>query len=212
MEKMAQESQPNLKELINTFGRGGLPETKTLGEEIYGEIYLPPLSGVKAIRRTKERFDQWKIGDLGGKSVLDIGSHIGSLSFYCHQLGAHLVHGVEHNPGRTITARAIRDYNRIDKKRVEFYSDEESLMDSYDYVFCCSVDAYVEDLNGFYKFLMSKTRSLLLFESNIQEYGDHPFAQFCLNNGYKYEWLGEAVDKYPYGKDRVRNLIRVYKK
>ena len=98
-------------------------------------------------------------------------------------------------------------YNKIPEDRMEFSNkipDEQ-----FDIVICCSVDDYVLDKHSFYSELVSKAKEILIFESNVQVYANHPFAEFCMGADILYEWLGEVVDKYPFGKDRVRNLFRV---
>jgi len=193
--------------LVNEYGRGGLPHTASLGEEIYGEIYLEPVKGMKAVRKTKDRFAQIGISSLVDTTILDVGCHIGSLSFYAHQLGARRVVGVDTNPDRVKTAKAIRDFNNIHFTEVAFLNDLDHVHGTFNIVFCCSVDDYVEDKKAFYQELVSRGRNYLILESNIQKYATHPVVEFCLDKRLNYKWLGEVVDKYPYGENRTRNLF-----
>jgi len=199
--------ESDVLDLVLKYGTGGMPQTKSLGEEIYGEMYFPMFKDKKFMRKTKDRFKQFRIESLTGLTVLDVGCHIGSLSFYSHQLGAEVVHGLELNEDRVKTANAIKKYH--DLKNIEFTSTKDNLFDKYDVVLCCSVDDYVEDPSEFYDFLFSKTKGRLILESNIQTYTTHPVAEWAIDRKIKYNWLGEVVDKYPFGKDRVRNLVLI---
>ena len=202
--------EQEILEAVDKHGRGGTPESKVLGPEIYGEFYLPPLAGMKAIRQTKERFAQLGLDAMvAGHTVLDVGCHIGSLSFYAHQAGATHVTGVEQNIDRLIIAKKIRLFNNIPVEEMSFFKNLSDVSEKHDIVMCMSVDDYVDDKEAFYYELLDRCLGTLIIESNIQEYATHPLATFCMESRLNYKWFGEVVDKMPYGKDRVRNLFMI---
>lgn len=191
-------------------GRGGTPESKVLGPEIYGEFYLPPLAGLHAIRKTKDRFEQIGLQKMVvNATMLDVGCHIGSLVFHAHQLGAAHVTGVEQNMDRLLVAEKIRRFNKIPDDKISFLNSIEDVEKRYDIVTCMSVDDYVPNPFEFYQKLLDRCSGMLIIESNIQEYGTHPLSVFCISKGLEYRWIGEVCDKMPYGKDRTRNLFLI---
>jgi len=210
---MEQVEIDNVLSLVEKYGTGGSPKTKSFGTEIYGQIDLPLLKGFASVRRTEERFTQFDV-DFNGKTVLDIGCHIGSLCFKAKEKGALHVVGIDTNQDRIHTARCIRDLHKI--KNISFLDERESKArptTRYQIVMCCSVDDYVFNKTEFYQYVFSRVAEggVLIFESNIQIYSNHPFAAWCRLNKIEYHWLGEAIDKWPYGSHRARDLFKVYK-
>lgn len=202
-------TKEEILDAVQKYGTGGLPETKQLGSEIYGSIHLNPLHGLASVRDTAKRFKQFSIG-FENKSVIDFGCHIGALSFYALKSGARVVNGIESNPKRVETARAIADFNGLTADKINFLYEPIPGMKA-DVVICCSVDDYILDKNAFYQMLLDMTDWVLIFESNVQVYDTHPFSEFCMERRIQYQWVGEAIDKYPYGANRTRNLFRVFR-
>lgn len=189
--------------LVELYGTGGSPETKSFGSEIYGSIDYEPLCGLRSVRNTEARFEQFGV-QFANKTVLDIGCHIGSLCFGAHDQGASGVVGFDTNSDRIKTANAIRALNDLN---YHVYFTDKLPDVRADIVTCCSVDEYILDKMAFYKILFDRAVDTLVFESNIQIYTTHPFPIACKENNFYCNWIGEAVDKYPYGANRVRNLF-----
>lgn len=197
----------NLIDQIYACGCDGWPDPQTnkLAEvKLYAEMDLPPCAGLPAVRKTKARLEQLGAHDfVGGESVLEVGSHIGAMSFRLKELGAKEIFGVETNAMRLNVAKEIAHRNKV--KDVTFADVWPRR--KFDVVFAMSVDAYVLDLWSFYDQCMRHAKKIMVLESNIQVYDTHPFVKFCDEHGLDYKWLGEPVDKYPYSANRTRNLF-----
>lgn len=194
-------------EMVKAYGTGGLPESKSLGDEAYGEIYLKPFEDMRFVRSTKERFKDFGIDTLGGKTVIEVGCHIGALSFFAHQLGAEKVIGYDTNEDRIKTAIAIQEYNEIPGDKMVFTAVPPIGL-SADLVICCAVDDYVkkEERAIFYDFLLSLTKDRFVIESNVQEFLIHPLYYHLTSNGIPFTTDGGKLD-HVYKHGRIRHLF-----
>lgn len=205
---MEQLLKDEIIQMAEAYGTGGLPETQKLGDKLYCQINLEPLKYLPAIRDPAKRFEQFEI-DVVGKTVIEVGCHIGALSFYAYQRGAKKVIGVDTNEDRINTALAIRDYNQIPDSKIEFKTKLDP-SDVGDVVICCAVDDYVSDRFAFYDYLLSHTKNEFVIESNLQTFIVHPLAQYLMERGCMFKTDGGILD-HVYGHGRIRHLFKGHK-
>jgi 2-polyprenyl-3-methyl-5-hydroxy-6-metoxy-1,4-benzoquinol methylase len=139
-------------------------------DTLYGSFHYDKFNYTKCWRDTLQRFDQFCIPkDLSGKTVLDIGSNTGAMSFEFARRGAKVT-GLEYNRERVSVCNELRDYLEVD---AEFHHVDLNLSipdsiscQEYDIVCCCAVDAYVDDQAVLYKFVSDMAKDTCYFESN----------------------------------------------
>jgi 2-polyprenyl-3-methyl-5-hydroxy-6-metoxy-1,4-benzoquinol methylase len=148
-----------------------------------------------AVRDTLRRFDDYGIPkDLSGKTVIDIGSNVGAVSFEFARRGATVV-GIEYRQDRCELCNDIAavfgignvHFCRMDlndpfhrdvilNQQITYLVDTwfKKVLDTnfesakYDIVWCSSVDEYIQDRPKFYSMLRQLTKQILYLESNVQ--------------------------------------------
>lgn len=150
-------------ELSELSGSGKRTHTKRCG--LYSTHPLFP--DMYGVRDTEKRFTDFGIENLSG-SVLDIGSNVGAVSFQALKLGASSLRGFEFSWERVELCNTLAriegcnaSFAQVDLR--QFRPNVEA-----DYVFCCSVDEYIDDVQDFYRYLRSSTLKTMFFESNVQ--------------------------------------------
>ena len=139
-------------------------------DTLYGSFHYDKFNYTKCWRDSLHRFNQLGVPkDLSGKTVLDIGSNTGAMSFEFARRGAKVT-GLEYNGERVFVCNELRDYLEVD---AEFHQVDLNLSipdsiscQEYDIVCCCAVDAYVDDQAALYKFVSNMTKDTCYFESN----------------------------------------------
>lgn len=195
-----------LKELSDVSG--AYWERNSPGQ-IYGNIYLKDFQ-VEGRRNPKERLDAFGV-DFKGKTVLDVGSNTGSITFEAYNRGASHVSGIELRLERTKVASTIAAFTGIDFN-VNFCSLDILKYEivPYQIVICLSVDHQVEDPRHLYKCLYDTTLETLLFETSKQREELNWVKENLLKVGFssvKYIGDSAASDK----KSRSRHMFLVKK-
>jgi len=143
-------------------------------QRIYTSFTLPYLevSPSEAQRDSGRRLERFRIGpaDIGNKTVLDLGSHVGGMLFALHSLRPHRAVGVEYDAPKVSVAQRVAAYNGlnnatfrqadIDKLRAE------QLGGPFDVVFCLGVETHIRDKPHLYRLLGDATAGVLYFEGN----------------------------------------------
>lgn len=141
---------------------------------IYGSFSLPGFTvpASEAQRDTARRLERFGVTheEIAGKSVLDLGCHVGSVLFEVQQFGPGRCLGVEYDADKVAAARAVAGFCGLD--RVKFrQADVDTLAvndlgGAFDVVFCLALEAHVGDRDRLYRLLGETTRGILLFEGN----------------------------------------------
>lgn len=139
------------------------------GLQIYGTIDLPGFKITNAQRNTKKRFDRFDINSLKGKTVLDLGSNIGCLSFEAFNRGAKSCFGIEYMKPRVDLANDIAKFVGINDVVRFIHGDLNTLKipGSYDVVFALAVDGWISNKQNLYSQLGTICKETLFFETHI---------------------------------------------
>ena len=172
--KLIEVSGPHTKIADNT-------NRKRDGVDIYGSYHFEDFHYTNAQRNTLVRFDEFEVpADLSNRSVVDIGSNLGSLSFECLRRGATRVTGLEFCVERVECCRQLAEFLDVDDRcefrpvdlnqYLGFPEREAELRENCgrpDVVFCCAVDAYV-DRDRLYEFVAQLAAETCYFETNAK--------------------------------------------
>lgn len=141
---------------------------------LYSSITIDDFEDMKAVRDTKKRFADFGVPDiLLGKTVLDLGSNVGAMSFEAAIRGA-TVDGVEFNNDRVALCNLIATQYELNAMfyQVDFNLDTLEQYEwhkPHDIVLCSSVDEYIENIPAFYMTMRILCKETLYFECNVQK-------------------------------------------
>ncbi|SDC34022.1 class I SAM-dependent methyltransferase [Shouchella lonarensis] len=149
--------------------QGRLVPKKTMP---YATFSLPTIEVKTAHRNSTRRLQQFEMNesDLRNKTLLDLGSHCGSMIFESQKLKPKMCLGIEYDEDKVHVAKKIAAFaglNHVQFKQGDL--EKLSLKDlnhSFDVVYCLSIDAHVQNKEHLYRLLESVTKELLLFEMN----------------------------------------------
>jgi SAM-dependent methyltransferase len=113
---------------------------------------------------------------LAGKSVLDIGSHIGTFAYSALQLGAEKVHGIDTETETTTKCIGLFEETKVDPARYQFETRDaieylESVEEnSFDTALCLGVLYYVAEPLTLLRLLKRATRETILLDTFTASY------------------------------------------
>lgn len=143
------------------------------GYDIYGSYHFQQFNKTNAQRDTLRRFYEYKIDVLNGKRVFDMGSNLGSLSFEALRRCADSVLGFEYSNERVAICnrlnKALGTNGTFIQMDISNNLDSAKFISRYgtaDIVFCCALDAYIENKKGLYKLIADITLDTCFFETN----------------------------------------------
>jgi serine/threonine protein kinase len=166
------------------------------GVDIYGSYHFDEFKFTNALRNTLVRFDEFKVPkDLSNYSVVDLASNLGSLSLECLRRNASKVLGFEYHEERVNICNEIAsELNRSDRccffqmdiepiiHSADRTNDFISIYGKADIVFCCALDAYVDNYK-LYDFVSNITAEICFFETNSKIKKKH-FIKYMRDNGF----------------------------
>lgn len=194
---------------------------------IYCSFTLPGLDDMEAVRDTRQRFRDYGFAEptedvredeLCDKRVIDVGCNVGAIAFEFARRGA-IVTGVEYRDDRVALCRAIaRQFNYQDSRfeqadlndlirlnPIDNVPMRPSWYESYDVVWCASVDEYIgpkehpqerDDMRlYFYRMLRHLTApgGRCYLESNLQEAGSKFTVESELSHaGFDVKYVGDG--------------------
>lgn len=197
------------EELKRTSGGGKRLAPGRRQNGLYCSMTLPGLDDMPAVRNTMERFAAFQVpDDLTGKTFMDIGSNVGAMALEAARRGATTT-GLEYRDDRVSLCNVIArhyemsnatfhvaDFNAIVSTREDEDEDHQpgclGDVELQDFVLCSSVDRYVDDFVGFYRWLRSLTGGVCLFESDRQS-GSVPLDVVMadlMKAGFSVDYLG----------------------
>lgn len=145
---------------------------------LYGSFHYPEFTLANAARNTVHRFEQFEIPeDLTGKTVLDVGSNTGAVSFEFARRGATVI-GLEYNKER------VDFCNELSKALLvpaTFYCCDANgdfpseIPSQFDIVSCTALDAYMDDRFALYQKLADRTKEICYLESNFPSSASRDF-------------------------------------
>jgi len=141
---------------------------------IYGSFRLPFFEVHPDLvqRNSHQRFAKFGIDqeNMRGKSVVDLGSNIGAMSFTAVEYGAGSVLGLECDKDKVDLAHRVACYNGLANAKFRQANidtlEADSLGRPFDIVFCLAIEAHVEDVDRLYATLRDLTGQILYFEGN----------------------------------------------
>lgn len=147
--------------------------------DLYSTFHFDNFLCLNGLRKTLVRFEEFRIPELlEGKTVIDLGSNIGGMSFECLRRKAENVKGFEYNQDRVNVCNKLLNYLGLsDKGNFEQLDINELLKDSTqfkytaDIVICCAIDAYITNKQELYKLVGTITNEVCYYETNS---GIHP--------------------------------------
>lgn len=154
-----------VKQALYLSGGGKRSGTRDFG--LYCSINRPEFKDLYYIRDSVKRLNQFQ-GDFTNKTVIDIGSNIGALSFEIINRKAKNVIGYEYNPERVLFCNRYSFDNSLPAKFYQLDLNADTIDQSAQIILCCSVDDYIENVDEFYHNLASITEETLLLECNIK--------------------------------------------
>lgn len=150
------------------------------GKDLYSTFHWSDFEFTNSLRNTQTRFKEFGIGDLNGKTVLDLGSNIGGIAFEALRVGARRVLGFEFVKERVDICEELAKY--LNQKDISFQLgdlniilNDPELYKSYssawqsDVIFCTSVDAYIGSKYKLYQLLFDITKEVCYFETNSSQ-------------------------------------------
>jgi len=207
-----------IKDIITDLSGSGINLAKGRRKNgIYSTYTIPELSDMKAVRSTQIRYSDFNVpADLTGKTFLDLGCNVGTMSFEARRRGA-LVTGVEYREDRVTLCRIIARYFQMDG--MEFHvanfnslTGKEPWRQEHDIVLCCSVDEYMHDRQSFYNMLFELTGETLYLECNVQRGQSVDMTIMMLvHAGFKYPNIKHLGNGHSGGISRKRIIYRVEK-
>lgn len=180
---------------------------------------------------TDEKFKLFQLGNLSGKSVLDIGCNTGWFAKFCHELGCLKYTGIESSIRELIHAIDTAPKGcRFIHDRLQF-SFDKSKLELYDVILFCATIHYFDHKEYVLRELKKhlKPDGFLLLELPVDT--DHEIdyeylypaagkdvriptvtrVENWLSNIFgKYECLGESLSPEPKGKAKKRMIYKAY--
>lgn len=143
-------------------------------QKTYGSFCLPYLSvpEERAQRRSARRFENFGIqpADIAGRSVLDLGSNIGAITFELQKYQPAYCIGVEYDADKVDAAQRVAALHGLGN--VTFLEGDIDTLTtdlvggSFDVVFCLAIEAHVSDRKRLFRLLGEVTGDVLYFEGN----------------------------------------------
>jgi len=134
---------------------------------LYCSVNLPLFNDMPAVRDIEKRYKEFGIDKIEG-SVIDYGCNCGSLIFESFNHGATSGTGYEYSPSRVLFCNKVARRYGLNCKFYQYDLNIDLPHITADYVFCCSVDEYINNVDLFYSHLRMSTKKKLFFECNIQ--------------------------------------------
>ena len=120
------------------------------------------------------RFKLMNLGDLSGKSVLDVGCNSGQICFHVKKLGASKVVGIDINQLRLSQAKKLADIMNIDVEFKELDILGCIKLGQFDIVFCIAVLTEIPDIISSLLVLKQLTKEILFLELSIAPFQNNP--------------------------------------
>ncbi len=128
------------------------------------------------------RFKLMNLGDMSGKSVLDVGCNSGQICFQVKKQGALKVTGIDINQKRLLQAKKLAEIMELNVEFKELDILESVKLGQFDIVFCISVLTEISDLLSSLLVLKKITRERLFLELAIAPF---PSLPFFISEGFK---------------------------
>jgi SAM-dependent methyltransferase len=173
---------------------GPFKEGSGFGDKLYSSYTLPELNQAPFFKNTLDRLKMFGIDkDLSGKTVLDLGSHVGAISFELARRGAKVL-GVEHNIDRVKLCKKIACHFKLNAEFI--VADMENLeLPKFDIVLAMIVDHYVKDKERFYQFIADHMVETCFYESNDLKFDMRRFVEAFDRNNIHVKDLGTSKKK-----------------
>ncbi len=120
------------------------------------------------------RFKLMNLGDLSGKSILDVGCNSGQICFETKKLGASKVIGIDINKFRLSQAKKLADIMNLDVKFNEMDILDSIKLGQFDIVFCIAVLTEIPDLISSLNVLKQISKDILFIELAIAPFHNSP--------------------------------------
>ncbi|TCK93391.1 methyltransferase family protein [Natranaerovirga hydrolytica] len=190
----------------------------TIAKKVYCSFQLKGFQVLPehAQRNSKERFEQFQLtqNDMRDKSILDLGSNIGGMIFESTNFCPRKAVGIEYDSNKVKLANRIAAFMNLPNISFKQYDIDEleqyTLGESFDVVFCLSIEAHIKNNNKLYHLLGHITNELLLFEGNAST-NAMEVKKMLLKVGFnKVEYLGTCNDDF-IKKNNCRPLLKAWK-
>lgn len=122
------------------------------------------------------RFKLMNLGNLNGKTILDVGCNSGQVCFEAKKLGALRVVGIDIHKIRLSQAKTIAEILNLDIEFKEIDILECQILGQFDIVFCIAVVTEVPDLISSLLTLKSITKEILFLELSLSPISSVPFS------------------------------------
>ena len=120
------------------------------------------------------RLKLMNLGDLSGKSILDVGCNSGQICFQAKKLGASKVVGIDINKFRLSQAKKLADIMNLDVEINEMDILDSIKLGQFDIVFCVAVLTEIPDLISSLFVLKQITKDILFLELAIAPFHNSP--------------------------------------
>ncbi|AFX92083.1 hypothetical protein CE11_00050 [Megavirus courdo11] len=192
--KIADEIYEEMVKISGPHANLNIITKQNVGFDIYGSYHFPTFTKLNAQRNVLTRYEEFCVSkSLEGKTVLDFGSNLGSLSFEAARRGAKSVIGFEFCDRRVKVCNKLSNYLGLNNaaKFIETNIDDESqninnFINKYgcaDITICCALDAYVNK-DRLYELVSKTTKDICYFETN-SGISQNIFINLMKNYGFK---------------------------
>jgi SAM-dependent methyltransferase len=178
----------------------------------YGSFHLPYMQVGEdtAQRHTAARIRQFGVSEaqLANRTVLDLGSNIGTFLFELQKLGPSACHGIEIDRDKVRVAGEVAAFNGLDRVtfeqgNLEMLAKTPDQVGQFDVVSCLAVVEHLEDKEALYRLLGQVTRETLLFEGNSTTDPDFAESRLRAAGFADVRFLGRSGDD-----SRAENNVR----
>ena len=142
---------------------------------------------VEGLRDSEEVWKYINTDDIAGKSVLDLGCHVGMHSFGAIKRGAKYVMGLDIDGEAVNFARGINTYIGYDSVDFLVYDLNEFIGGEFDVIFCFSLDAHINNKDNLVKTLKQARHCIYLEGHDNRGVKDY---MFIFKEFKSYELLG----------------------
>jgi len=201
LKQMVKGLRQELKAASSAFKSEGGRHISRSGR-IYSSFSLPHVnvSRKESQRDSAKRFKKIRVSGemLSGKSILDLGSHVGGMLFEAQKYCPGRCVGVEHDIDKVRVARRIVAFNGLNNI-IFIQKDIDELRatafkGTFDVVFCFAIEKHLKEPGRLYELLSGICNDVLFFEGNQGTDVENVIGQLRENGFSTVESLGFSDD------------------
>jgi len=161
----------------------------------YHALHFPDGTNLQGIFDMSQYLQHYKIPDLRGKTVLDVGTGTGYFAFEFAKMGAKRVVAISDVIGEVHTASNELMGTNVEFLQKDLYTLDESF-GKFDLVFCSQVFQHIPDMYTATSKIFSVTNHIAIFGINIINDRKWDKAPVAIFGGFKTDFQGKNYPTY----------------